>query len=1409
MSSKVKPQKGFDIENCDDTYQPNHKSMSPTCPNAEVNGTGEMVAKKQIHLHHKCSENEPLERGLSLSPISRFRQDFFNEANVSLLKIESGNQTKSSCGKIIGFTRSDQRGQVLSVMERRLLVNAEPSSHTATTFADPTDRSESWDEQILLEIDRTKQALLQTFQDDENGQLYQNNGDRLTGSEIYYANINSTALSPMILNKEEGSSEVFVVGSCDYKCNSEMQEDTLQNCASASSDPISKQRLLTSFLDNPASSTRVDSIDITDRAYLEFEESTKNTKTIDLQSISSLHDQQNGRSSLALLEVPLLSPNPPSPLQPPAPSNSKTLTTETQKENDECISSLPESPLSDSPEKWYRKSHLVIENDDTGEGLNVVAIAKLAATSESKHSSHLSESFKKSLLDEEQSTSSDRNPYNDSFLKKGVNGKNSQQAAALVESSSMTSIRPLLPRPPLSSTVQQRPKFVESKNTVTSEEKKDLDDEVLDRNSNEYSNRRHARFASQGHKTIRRSLGDEGGRESELRECLSATESEVASLDGLPSNLQDRLLELGTSPRERILQSLDGIFSLPNKRNKESPSETPVQPVIDADIRTATIPRRVVIGGGKLRHDKSKIDAGENDNAATCGGIFLDTCVNLSGFWGGNIMEDDRLKCGSKGQWDTSAMKQQLEVPLAILDCTNIIHQEERVPPQAPRVHSSFVRVAGDYSNSSYAETIFSTEADPRMQDWIANQYVLRDRPPRDGSYHLGQSRTVIVHEMNRGNWTWCTAWSPDGSFLAVATDNHQLAVVDTTSSSVWRVRHDQKIKIPQESNTTRSIRSIAWGTNYIATGGTGNVVSILSPVEPFDILHDITATGFVGCLHWRGESNVLAIGSRLDFVLIVRIHESDEDSTIQGEKQLRSDILHKIDYKYWVNCVKFSTDGCCLAVGDAGGIVSVYDYEESGEGVETHMITWFKRKDSILSIEWSPDGKWLYAGGEDCSVTVVDTTYWEIVHRIGQDRWVQCIASSYGGSHVAIGGVSSEISILDVENGWDSVMGIELKGLVPLSAAWHPRDQYLVLTGQDNSVLAVETTNARHVKGHHLHSISPIRAIEFSPDGRMAVVGNEAGVVTFFSLSGTSFITAYELVTPLNKSVCIQWSLNGLFIVVGSMSGVVIVSRRRNKRQGQNCPPNASGFSVKKVIGDIGTAHAVSIDFQSQYIAVSGDYTRILDVRDDFSVVLEWKNGPYYANAWSPDGRWLALMGKEKYLTIYDTSSKRIERWRAIFSMKCDFVGRALAWGPLIIGGLLYLAYGGDGNEIYIMEIRTQEGTWETVLKVRRDASINTLDWSMDGLLAAGVGNGTVCIVDLSYLQSGVAVNEMDYNWQRQALTCFTEIRRNRGVNSIKSLRWLPAAPGSDRLLAVGGTDGEVEIIDLTERRRCKGYSR
>lgn len=762
---------------------------------------------------------------------------------------------------------------------------------------------------------------------------------------------------------------------------------------------------------------------------------------------------------------------------------------------------------------------------------------------------------------------------------------------------------------------------------------------------------------------------------------------------------------------------------------------------------------------------------------------------------------------------DHDAEAEEYEESLAPMSCGRQrlpLHDQLSVP-------TSLVRVASRDLMDGYAEAINAQELyiDPRMPEWIDNQFADREKLPKDGTYQLGESRTVIVHELIRGAWTWCTAWSPDGRWLAIGTENHHLAVVDTFSSSVWRIKHDKRVSgTSRESDATHSIRSIAWGAQFIAIGGVGSSVSILAPTEPYPILHRITPTGFVGSLDWLKGSNTLLIGSRNGKAMIVKIWAEFSDASahsVAPEREIRSTVLHTIDReRAWVNVAKFSPGGTALAVGDSKGILGVYSYEEKpGSPVTVSNIANFKLEDSILDLDWSPDGQWLYAGGEDFVVTVINTQWWEAVHRIKRDRWVQFISSSRGGSHVALGGVSSEVSILDVDRGWDAAINVSLKGLVPLSAKWHPQDQYLVVTGQNNSILAVETTPTRYVSGHFLRSVSPILAIEFSPDGRMAAIGNEAGVITIFKLSGTTFITTYELVLDGDGSLSIEWSMNGAYLAVVAGSKVVVIAKSSSLPG--SAPPNASGFHVAQVIRDFGLVQDVAISPKSRYLAISGSgKTRFLDATSNFKCILEVENsGTTLSNSWSPDGSWFATIGKKQNLLIYDTSSPKPADWQVIFTVHTEHSGMALAWGPQMLGGLQYCAYGGEGKKVFIMEIRTKERTWETVLGIPREGVINDLDWNAEGLVAAAIGNGTVTVMDLSYLQSGWAVNEMDYNWQRQALTCFTEIRRNKGKNSMKAVRWIPSAPGSDSLLAVGGTDGEVEIVDLTDRQRCSGFNK
>src|SRR5688500_6463648 len=111
-----------------------------------------------------------------------------------------------------------------------------------------------------------------------------------------------------------------------------------------------------------------------------------------------------------------------------------------------------------------------------------------------------------------------------------------------------------------------------------------------------------------------------------------------------------------------------------------------------------------------------------------------------------------------------------------------------------------------------------------------------------------------------------------------------------------------------------------------------------------------------------------------------------------------------------------------------------------------------------------------------------------------------------------------------------------------------------------------------------------------------MAIVGNASGVITYFTLSGTTLETAYELVVVMNDRLSIQWSLNDVYIVIGSEDGVIIVSRDLcDERTERSIPHRTSRFSIEKIIRDISALNDVSIDFESQYVAASGSGTWIL----------------------------------------------------------------------------------------------------------------------------------------------------------------------------------------------------------------------
>ncbi|KAL7472741.1 hypothetical protein ACHAXS_013119 [Conticribra weissflogii] len=680
------------------------------------------------------------------------------------------------------------------------------------------------------------------------------------------------------------------------------------------------------------------------------------------------------------------------------------------------------------------------------------------------------------------------------------------------------------------------------------------------------------------------------------------------------------------------------------------------------------------------------------------------------------------------------------------------------------------------------------------------------------GQYEIHSSETIISHEFYRGNWTWAVEWSPDGKYLALATENHDLAIVDAgMSSSLWKVIHDDRIGT-LKNDTTHTIRAIAWGNTFIAIGGTGDAVSIIEPYlsgslsvwpsgitkQSFRVVDIITETGFVGALSWQKNSNVLAIGNREDQCLVVDVCRENDGS-------VNTHILHNVERSDWVNAVRFSPGGTKLAIGDRSGLLSVFLFVvvEQGEPPALSSLQDITMEDNILDIQWAPDAKYVYVGGEDFCITVIGASKWDVLQKIGRDRWVPFLAPSRGGSYLVAGGAENHVSLFDVKSEWKEVTSLPLDGGIPLFAKWHPKDQYLAVSGQFNDVIVYETSCRRLLEGKCLRSKSAVISVDFSPNGKMLAIGIETGIISIFDATSSTFVTLYETVIGTGGDVTLRWSPSGRVIAISSGSTFVLLDTVYSGEPGKH-PQNNSRFFVRKVIQ--GGVNFASLAFspKTEWLALTDVRTQILDIKNDCNCVKMLDQDNVLSSGWCPDGTLFALVGMRENVSIYDTTAKSPSDWEVLFSISFDITVNTLCWGPSVKKGLQYLAFGGDDKRVTVLEIRTFEQTWEEILGIPNDSNINDLDWNDKGLLCIGDDNGVVSIVDLSYLKSGRAVNEMNYNWQRQGLICTMKLTRNLGRNAITALRWLSSdiLRNNRNLLVIGGSDGVIEIVDMTDGR-------
>jgi hypothetical protein len=287
---------------------------------------------------------------------------------------------------------------------------------------------------------------------------------------------------------------------------------------------------------------------------------------------------------------------------------------------------------------------------------------------------------------------------------------------------------------------------------------------------------------------------------------------------------------------------------------------------------------------------------------------------------------------------------------------------------------------------------------------------------------------------------------------------------------------------------------------------------------------------------------------------------------------------------------------------------------------------------DSIHTVAWSPDGKYIASGGRDQTVHIWESASGKKHHVFPQRRVIFALAWSPAGSPLAWVNGGREVHYWSTQaKNFSSVpfyrVGF-MKGLLAL--AWSPDGSRLVASGMGRTVEVWDAKTGKYLLSYEGHKGffhgSEIYTVVWSPDGEwIASAGLDAKVQVWQAATGQLRCTysAYQVL----YSGGIAWSPDSRFLATAGDRYTVDVR------------DSTTGRLSLVLKGHSGSINAVAWSPDGMHVASGGSdhAVRVWDVAVGKQVlVYEHRQGEVNAVAWSPDGTRIASAGDDHVVHVW-----------------------------------------------------------------------------------------------------------------------------------------------------------------------------
>jgi WD40 repeat protein len=391
-----------------------------------------------------------------------------------------------------------------------------------------------------------------------------------------------------------------------------------------------------------------------------------------------------------------------------------------------------------------------------------------------------------------------------------------------------------------------------------------------------------------------------------------------------------------------------------------------------------------------------------------------------------------------------------------------------------------------------------------------------------------------------------------------------------------------------------------------------------------------------------------------------------------------------------------------------------------------TPVITLTGPAKPVLSVAYSPDGKWLASGGEDANTYLWNMQTGQSISLTNHTRTVRSVAFSPDGKWLGVGSWDRSITLHPIELTASGALSIGL----PITLTGHtgninaiafsPDSQRIASASDDRTVRVWDVTTGKEqttLTGH----TDAVRTVNFSTDGQYLLSGGADTAVLIWAIgrSDTQYID--YLTGPTSVINGAAFSPDGRYVLGGSGDGSIWIWDRQPPANAPYATLNGHSAGVRRLVYN--PAGSILVSASADGMVQLWDTTS-----GQIVMTLPKIGGGLWSAAFSPDGKLIATAGADSSTRVWDISAGHpATATIALYGHGKDQVG-AVAFSP----DGRYLATGGWDKNAVIWDTQT----WQPLHKLTGQEGhlddIYTVAFSPDSrTVATGSGDDTIKLWD------------------------------------------------------------------------------